>query len=136
MTFWYRISNSWNTDRILISPIRIRADDENEPRDLKPAIAVCPSIAQCLIAIGSWYDYSKLRVYKTYGLPEPATWVFDFKLTGENRFYQSQQFEFVKEYSVYDLIKAGIPVLDLCGVSDEKILKNAEKILKIARTIL
>lgn len=121
---WYHISRTWKYPREIINPRVIRADDGGNLRDLKPAIAVCPSLAQCVVAIGAWYDYPIMRIYQTQGSPIKADWVFDFELTSEHRFYQSQIFNFVKEIRPLDLIKQGIPVVPMCGISDTRILKN------------
>lgn len=92
--FWYHLSDRWTGKTISVSPQAVRADSEN-PADLQPCICVCPTIGQCVIALGAWQDYSEVRVYRTRGIPEAAGWVFDYTVTAEHRFYVPRTFEFL-----------------------------------------
>lgn len=60
--------------------------------DMTPCICVCPSIAQCLVAVGLWQDYTDLRVYVTEEKAEPADWVFDYIITNEARLFKPAKF--------------------------------------------
>jgi hypothetical protein len=124
---WYHISDEWKEYNLTVHPREtIRPDDPDDPRDLKPCIHVCPSFAQCIIAIGAWYDYNELRVYETECEAIPAPWVFDYEFTEEHRIYEPTNFRLIKK--IYpDQLK--IPKLTIYDVSDIKFKRNAKQTL-------
>lgn len=111
---WFHISDQWQGEDLLIQPrTTFRPDDPADPRDLRPAIHVAPTPAQCVIALGAWMDRFPMRIYKTVAAAKAAPWVFDFSLTAEHRIYEAAKFEFVREIDPDDLIRLGVPALNI-----------------------
>ena len=124
---WYHITNKWDQPQLEVFPISTLRPDSKEDRDSIPCIHVCPSIAQCIIAVGAWIDYSELRVYKTSGAYAiPADWVFDYPLTQEHRILSSAHFEFVTSFKPHDL---KIPTVKFWEMPDRMALVEAKKVL-------
>lgn len=121
---WYHISSTWKGTTIKVKPRSGRYDDPEDPRDLEPFIAVCPTIAQCVIALGAWREYDVMRVFKTSSKikPDPATWVFDYSLTDEHRFREETIFKYVGDIDV-ELLVQSIPYRRTNAISDAAILK-------------
>lgn len=135
-TSWYHLSDTWNETILTVVPRKNRVDDEYDPRDTKAFIAVCPSVSQCAVALGSWYDYGRLRVYQAVSAenPTPADWVFDYRITDEHRFYRSTAFKKVGEI---DLATLSVTKRTMSGSDDDALLlKNIEKTLAEFRSVI
>lgn len=93
-----------------------------------PCICVCPTIAQCIIAIGEINDLNLLHVYETVGNPIPQNDVFDFSVTQEHRFFEEKTFT---KIGIIDISAMKLPRIELSGIPDDKILRNARIMLDI-----
>lgn len=125
MTTWYHISRDWQFDRGFVTPKIMRIDDEDEPRERLPFIAVCPTVTQCLVALGEISDCigSPMRVYKTEGDPTPSTWVFDYVVTEEHRFHQGMCFSYIGDIDLSVLVETkGIDLRIQSGMDMDEII--------------
>ena len=120
---WFHVSDTLTDEHVVLSPQPVRSDDRGLT---DPCICVCPTVDQCLIALGILHDYEHLVIYQTRGNPIPQNEVFDYSLTKEHRFFTKQEFTKIGELRVEDL---DLPWLDLTGVEDEVLLRNLSLIL-------
>lgn len=126
-TLWYHLSDTWSANKLTVNPRSGRVDDKNDPRDTRPFIAVCPTIAQCVIALGAWYDYERVKVYVAESAEPPvaADWVFDHLITHEHRFYVPTKFVHTSQVINLHLMQKKVKPLILDGLTDAQILTNA-----------
>jgi hypothetical protein len=98
--------------------------DNGDPDD-EPFIAVAPTPIQCFLALGDLSSYERLSIYETETLDfEEASWVFDYSLTKEKRLRTPHRFKRIGIIEVNSLYDIGMPDIDTCGISDDKIIKN------------
>lgn len=133
MTTWYHVSRNWDFDQQIIHPAVMRVDDENDPRDNVPFIAVCPTLAQCLVALGELSDCMgfPMRAYVARGKPTPASWVFDYSITMERRFFEETLFSYVGDIDQDQILQArGIDLGIQVGLDLDEIIKITSSNLK------
>lgn len=96
----------------------------------KTKIRVCPTPGQALVAIGAWQEYDEgLFLYHTDDNKcYPATWVEDFYITQEHRFFKPVTFKLINRTTPEELIKAGL--------LNETLVCIPEKTFKIRAKIL
>lgn len=100
-SWWWHLSTTWKGESVTVKPRRGRVDDATDARDCEPCICVSPTAPQALVALGAWADEAVgggLGVWVTQGEPEPAAWVFDYRVTREHRFYVAKKFIFVGHF--------------------------------------
>lgn len=123
---WYHVSRNWDFDQQTVYPAMMRIDDEADPQDRVPFIAVCPTVAQCLVALGELSDClgGQLSVYAAKGNPSPSTWVFDYSITEEHRFHKETVFTHVGDINQSAVVEAcGLNLRPQAGQGIENILK-------------
>lgn len=124
MPTFYHLSDTWDGDEMIVYPRNGRVDSD-DPRDMKPFIAVCPMIEHCVVAVGEWIDYDHLTVYSCeVDDAEPAGWVFDTDITFEHRLYSPTLFKRVGVLYPEELLET-IPYVQMSGnLSDKKLREN------------
>lgn len=122
----YHLSDKWTEKSLVVTPRIIRADDPNDPRDMKPCVAVTPSILQCIIALGGWRDYPKVNVYVTDSSALPASWIFDYEITHEHRIYEPAVFKRLGSIDLPHYSRI-LPYRVTCGISDDDILRHTKQ---------
>jgi hypothetical protein len=99
--------------------------------DSHPCICTAPTPGQALVAIGDWFMYDKLRLYKTNdNTGIPAHWVEDYYLTREHRHYSEIEFHFINEVSPDDLIASGVKWSSLVCIPEALFSRRAKKLIK------
>lgn len=97
--YWYHISDTWTEPNLIVKPRRICklvAECAGEP--LTPRICVCPSIVQCLVAMGDYNLRKRHYVYQYEGETEPPVSVYDSEYTGERWILKPANFIKVYEF--------------------------------------
>lgn len=131
---WYHITDTWEHEEMFIVP-RTLGRKDCPFDDMTPCTCVCPSIAQCLVAIGLWQDYDELRVYVSEGDAKPADWVFDYIITEEARFYTPVKFKKVCDIEP-DFLRKTVPQnLVYTKKNHMMFFKNAENIVNKMRVL-
>jgi hypothetical protein len=125
---WFHLSSSWTEFERLVYPLQGRIDDPKNPHplELRPYIAVCPTIAQCIIAIGDWYLFDQVNVYSTTKpQPTPCDFVFDYSITNEHRYFEPAHFR-----------KLGIINLEALANSIPKKLRDYSKLDNLSKVLI
>ncbi len=122
----YHVSDTWFKPTVIASP-RLVERGEDEPPIKR--VCVCPSVIQCLLAIGAYYDYCKLVVYGTEETGSVMSeGVPDSIITEERWFLEPVKFKRLYKLPKYEFSSEP----PLCGVDDKELIEN----LKIHRSRL
>lgn len=128
MPRWYHLTRHWKDKRLVVSP-RTPTRVPSEPQT--PRICVCPTVAQCIVALGAYYDCGKVRVYTCEADAVPAHGVFDADITGEHWILAPVEFTYAGKLNL-----EALPYFKLDGLSDEELRKNALDALKAFQATL
>lgn len=131
MPKWYHVSHDWTKKEILVQPRVVDRVEDDEPDT--PRICVCPTVAQCIVAIGDYTLGERFTVYECQGEAVPAVGVFDSALTDEHWLLTPTLFRKVYSFKASEI--AQFPQEVLCGKPDAELLALIASTLGRFRTL-